>query len=87
MNAVFVGTVCVLKLLGSFVEGDKRCACGTYVGGEKCIQSFGGKTEGERQLGRCGRRWEDNYEMDIEEMEWGWSRFIWLRIRTSGGFL
>jgi len=55
------------------------------VGEEKCIQSFGGKPEGERTLGRCGHRWEDNFEMDIEEIEWGWSRFIWLRIGTSGG--
>lgn len=54
---------------------------------EKCIQSFGGKPEGASPLGRCGHRWEDNYEMDIEEMEWGWSRFMWLRIGASGGLL
>jgi len=45
------------------------------------------ETEGEIALGRCGRRWEGNYEMDIEEMERGWNRFIWLRIGASGGLL
>jgi hypothetical protein len=25
--------------------------------------------------------------MDIEEMAWRWSRFMWLRIGTSGGLL
>jgi hypothetical protein len=40
------------------------------VGEEKCVQSFGRKPEGERPLGTCGHRWEDNYKMGIEEIEW-----------------
>ena len=57
------------------------------MGEGKCIQNFGGKPEGESPLGRCRNRWEGNYVMDIEEIEWGWSRFIWLRIGASGGLL
>ena len=28
-----------------------------------------GKTEGKRPLGRSGNRWEDNTEMDIQEVK------------------
>ena len=48
---------------------------------------FWWETEGESALGRCGHRWEGNCEMDIVEMEWGWSRFIWLRMGASVGLL
>jgi len=30
-----------------------------------------GKSEGKRQLGRPRRRWEDNIEMDLQEVGWG----------------
>jgi hypothetical protein len=30
-----------------------------------------GKPEGERQLGRPRCRWEDNIEMDLQEVGWG----------------
>jgi hypothetical protein len=30
-----------------------------------------GKQEGKRPLGRLGRRWEDNIEMDVREIGWG----------------
>jgi hypothetical protein len=46
------------------------------------------KPEGERPLGRARRRWEDNIEMDLQEVRGvvgtGWS---WLRIGTGGGHL
>ena len=29
-----------------------------------------GKPEGKRPLGRNGRRWEDDIEMDVKEMGW-----------------
>ena len=29
-----------------------------------------GKTEGKRPLGRPRRRWEDNIEMDLQEVGW-----------------
>jgi hypothetical protein len=30
-----------------------------------------GKPEGQRPLGRPTRRWEDNINMDLREIEWG----------------
>jgi hypothetical protein len=44
-----------------------------------------GKSEEERLLGRHRRRLNDNIRMVIKER--GWTRFIWPRIRTSGGLL
>jgi hypothetical protein len=31
---------------------------------------MGGKTEGNRPLGRTRRRWKDNNEMDLREIGW-----------------
>jgi hypothetical protein len=50
-------------------------ACGTYGGGERHVQGFGGELVGKRQLGRPRRRWEDNIKMELQEvgcwvMEW-----------------
>jgi hypothetical protein len=47
-----------------------------------------GKPEGRRPLGRPSRRWEDNIEMDLQEVGWeAWTGLIWLRIGTGGGLL
>jgi hypothetical protein len=32
---------------------------------------FVGRPEGRRALGRPRRRWEDNIEMDLQEVRWG----------------
>jgi hypothetical protein len=47
------------------------------------------KTEGKRSLGRPRRRWEDNINMELQEMEcWGaWIGSIWPRIVIGGGNL
>ena len=46
-----------------------------------------GRPEG-RPLGRPDRTWEDNIEMDLQQVGWGsWTGLIWLRIGTVGGFL
>jgi len=39
-----------------------------YGGGgqERCIQDFGGKPEGKRQLTKPRCRWEDNIEMNLQ---------------------
>jgi hypothetical protein len=42
-------------------------ACGTY-GGQKCIQGFGGVSEGKSPLVRPRRRWEDNIKVDLQEV-------------------
>ena len=45
-----------------------------------------GKPEGKRLLGRPRHKWEDNINIDLQEVECGGSS-IWLRIRTGGGHL
>jgi len=42
--------------------------CSAYGGEERRIQSFGEKPEGKRPLGRLRSRWEDNIEMDLQEV-------------------
>lgn len=40
-----------------------------------------------RIFGKSLWRWY-NIEMDLAEVDWeGWSGFVWLRTRTSGGLL
>ena len=46
-------------------------ACSTYGGEERRVQGFGGKPKGKRPLGRPRRRWEDNIEMDLQEVGCG----------------
>jgi hypothetical protein len=38
------------------------------------------KPEGKRPLGRPRRRWEDNTEMDLTEIEWGGTDWIDLAV-------
>ena len=42
-----------------------------YGGGVRCIEGFGGNTEGKRPFGRPRRRWEDNIKMDLQEVGCG----------------
>jgi len=47
-----------------------------------------GKPEGRRPLRRPRSRWEDNINMDLQEVGCGsWTRSSWLRIGTGGGHL
>jgi len=46
-------------------------ACSAYGGGERCVQGFGGETEGRRPLGGPRRRWEDNIRMNLREVGCG----------------
>jgi hypothetical protein len=47
-----------------------------------------GIPEGRTPLGRPRRRWEDNNQMDLQEVGRGaWTGLIWLRIGTGGGLL
>jgi len=46
-------------------------ACSAYGGEERCIEGFGGETEGKRPLGRTRHRWEDNIKMDFQEVGCG----------------
>jgi hypothetical protein len=43
------------------------------------------KCEGKRSLGRPRRRWEDNSQMELQEVACGvWTGPSWLRIGTGG---
>jgi hypothetical protein len=44
------------------------------------------KPEGKRPLGRPRHGWEDNIEIDLEEVE-VWTGLSWLRIGTGGEHL
>ena len=47
-----------------------------------------GKPEGKRPLGRPRRRWEDNIEMDLQEVGRGFEDWMELaQDRTDGGHL
>jgi len=44
--------------------------------------------EGKRPLGKPRRKWENNIEMDLQEMESGaWTGMIWVKTETAGGLL
>jgi len=43
-------------------------ACGAYGEGEKRVQGFGEETWEKRPLGRPRCRWEDNIQMDLQEV-------------------
>jgi hypothetical protein len=56
--------------------------------GAKSVQSFGGKAQRKKTLGRPRRRWEDGIRMDIREIGLGvWIGFDCLRTGTGGGLL
>jgi hypothetical protein len=38
---------------------------------ERCIEDFGGKSEGKSPLGRPRCRWEDNIKLYVQEVGWG----------------
>jgi hypothetical protein len=46
-------------------------ACSAYEGKEKHIQGLIWKHEGKRPLGRPSLRLEDNFKMDLQEVECG----------------
>ena len=45
-------------------------------GEERRIQGFGEKPEGKRPLGKPRRRWEDNINMDLQEVGFGGMEWI-----------
>ena len=46
-----------------------------------------GRPEGKKPLGRPRRRWEYNSKMDVQEVGWGETGLIWLRVGAGGGLL
>ena len=45
--------------------------CGAYRVGEKCAQGSSGETRGKEAIGENRRRWEDNINMNIQEVGGG----------------
>jgi hypothetical protein len=37
-----------------------------------------GKPEGRRPIGRCSSRWDDNTKIDVREIGWGGTNWIYL---------
>jgi hypothetical protein len=61
---------------------------GTCGRQKTCIQSLVGKPEGKRPLERHNCTWEDNINIDLQEIVWGiWTGLSWLRNGTGGEFL
>jgi hypothetical protein len=52
--------------------------CSTHGGGERYLQVLVGKPEGNRLLGRPGRKWEDNIKMDLRDI--GIDGANWIRL-------
>jgi hypothetical protein len=52
-------------------NNEMGAACSSDWGGERRVQSFGGKPEGKRSLGRPNRRWEDNIKAELQEVGCG----------------
>jgi len=46
-------------------------ACSMYGGDERRIKDLVGKPEGKRSLGRPRHRWENNINMNLQEVECG----------------
>jgi hypothetical protein len=74
---------------GDQIEKNEMCrACSMYGERRGVYRVLVEKPEGKRPLGRPMHSWEDNINMDLEEVEWGaWTGLIWLRIGTGGGNL
>jgi len=69
--------------LDNQVEKNEMGGAHSIDGGEeRCMQGFGGETEG------CRRRWEDNTTTDLQEFCWrAQSGSSWLRTGTVGGHM
>jgi len=56
--------------------------------GTGAYRNLVGRHEGKRPLGRPRRRWEENIEMDFQEVGYGaWTGLIWLKAGTGDGCL
>jgi hypothetical protein len=76
--------VLIAKQNDKVKEDDMGMACSTHGENRNACRTLVGKPEGRITLGRPRRRLEDNIKMDDGLV---WTRLIWLRKRTNGGFL
>jgi hypothetical protein len=52
--------------------------CGTYGGGERCLQGFGWEARRQEIAGKTRSRWEDNIKMDLRKT--GIDEANWIRL-------
>jgi hypothetical protein len=60
----------------SFRENEMGMTCSMKEEKKNAYRLFVGKPEGKKPLGRPGRRWVDNIEMDLRVI--GWSGVDWI---------
>jgi len=59
-----------------------------HIWGRGPCRGLVGIVEGKKPLERPRHRWEDNIKVAVQGNGMGaWTRLIWLRIGTGGGFL
>ena len=61
---------------GEQIKRDKMCMWHVWVERKATYRRFMGKREGKNPLGRHRNIWEDNIEMDLQEI--GWSGVEWI---------
>jgi hypothetical protein len=75
-------------LFGDKIKNKMGGACSAYGERRGVYRVLVRKPEGKRTLGRSGRSWKDNIEMDLQKAGCGvWTGSSWLRIGTGGGHL
>ena len=83
-----LGSVVLTSIIRAIKKNEKGGACSTYGRQERYIQGFGGETLEKEPLGRPRCRWENDVEMDMQEVGWGGrTGLIWRRIGTGGELL
>jgi hypothetical protein len=65
-------------------DGMKTCS---RHGREVHAKLSAGKPQWQKPVGRPRHRWEDNNEMDLKEIGWVCTGFIWCRKRTNSRLL
>jgi hypothetical protein len=79
---VFIGCSCLNNIVK---DDDMGGACSMHRREETFVQLWlGNQKIGRQKIGRHGRRWEGNIEMNLKEVEWIWTRLIWIIGRTNG---
>jgi hypothetical protein len=81
---------CLRNIITMIKSRRMKCAGHVTRMGEKrnAYSILVGKPERKRSLRRSRRRWVDNIEIDLREIEWdSMPGSIWLMVETSGGLV
>jgi hypothetical protein len=55
----------------------------SHLGEIKNVKNYGQKNLKGKALGRPRHRWKIHIEMDLNEIGWMWTGFMWLRLWTG----